>query len=155
MILFRIEEVKDAIDRSKRIIKLITEAIELFYSATNIYDFEVATAECKEIAYCLTKLENAIDEAIKVLVIQQKTKMSLLSIGNVHATYNNSRKTYQDWKEAVMESQKEFDPKQYEVQPEPYVDWQKVASDLGVERKSWVSEDSKPSVVLKLIRKKE
>jgi hypothetical protein len=91
---------------------------------------------------------DALENEIKTEVLAiGKTQ----TVGNVRATFSNPRKTYQGWDAAVMEAEPEgLDQKAYEVVTVT-IDWQKAAADYGIERKSWIDENAKPSVTVKTV----
>ena len=90
---------------------------------------------------------DTLEEQIKQGVLEEgKT----VDTGKVRATYNNPRKSYQSWEQAVMEAEPDgLNPQEYEIVTVT-TDWQKAATDFGVERKSWVPENAQPSVTIKL-----
>lgn len=103
--------------------------------------------EYGELSAKLSEIETEIKAAVLEL---GKTQ----TVGNVRATYSQPRKTYQDWESAVMEAEPEgLDTEKYtEVIPaQVVVNWQKAATDFGIERKAWIAEDAKPSVTVKII----
>lgn len=91
---------------------------------------------------------DALEEEIQQGVLEAR---KTITVGNVRATYSNPRKTYQAWDDAVLESAPDgFDPKTYEVVTVA-IDWKKAAADNSIERKSWVDENAKPSVSVKML----
>ena len=91
---------------------------------------------------------DALEDEIKAEVL---TIGKTQTVGNVRATFSNPRKTYQPWDEAVMEAEPEgLDPKNYEIVTVS-TDWQKAATDYGIERKSWTDPTAKPSVSVKAL----
>ena len=108
-----------------------------------------------QLAEAMLKYGKLMDEAaaletqIKAAVLEVgKTQ----TVGNVRATFSNPRKTYQSWEDAVMDNEPDgFVPEDYLVYAEPQMDWQKAGKDFGIERESWIAEDAKPSVSVKLI----
>lgn len=90
-------------------------------------------------------LEKEISEAVLEI---GKTQ----TVGNVRATFSNPRKTYQSWEDAVLTYfEREEVAEKFTVTPEPYIDWNSAGKEWNVSRESWVAENAKPSVKVKMI----
>ena len=105
--------------------------------AQRILDWEIAQRKADELA-----------ATIKRAVLQlEKTQV----VGNVRATYNQGRKTY-DYQGAAF-TQKDYDKGEFEEivanHTEPKVAWKNVCADLGMKDVP-VKSQAAPSVTLKL-----